>query len=247
MVSNSASFVGALIMAALGVTPEWLLSNPPPWLTHPAVQLGSVFCAFLLVGYGFYVQSRVEIRIPEAIKRRSSLTFDEISRSLSGVSELGLSHQKVLHALMKALWLGHFESSGGKSRVWIPSASGGVLIDDEWLPVPHASIDADGNETDVDVIAAPNRTYFSRRMLLVCWEMGINHIYPTLAKVHPILRDDAKTWNEVKNFPNWELLASIEPHQYDGTYVLAYLNKLTISRRDFLRWFRRLLDGRYDM
>lgn len=238
------------IFLAFGLTPEaaWQsLIEPPWWVVHKGVQSASLLIAVVIMAWILYDQSRVEAAVPDRLKRRTDISFGEIADALADVPSLGLSREEAMHALLKALWRGDFESRSGNSRTWLPDASGMRLIGSDWVPISGRTTTPTGEHLAVDSGYGPEPLRFSRRNLLRGWDLGISDIYPGLAITMPFIRDDSRRWESVKKRINFPLLERILPRQYDETARTAYLERLRISRSDMLRWFRRLRAGRYNM
>ena len=60
------------------------------------------------------------------------------------------------------------------------------------------------------------------------------------------MRDRDKPWTELRKEIKFDLLGHIPPDMYSEHWRDSYLGPLTMTRRDFMRWFRRLRTGRYD-
>jgi hypothetical protein len=240
------TIIGALLMA-LGSTWQSVLAawGSPPWyLTHGVITPALFFGATVFFAWVAFKQSRIEIAIPDRLMRRSRTTFAEIADVLAGVPALGLTRDEVLHRLLRAMWLGDFENGAGKTRLMaseVPATQ--RFIDGEWVPLTSSDEADSEQDVDVDLPLEPR----SRRWLLGCgWDMGLGDIYPTLAAAIPAVRDESQAWSSVKTSINFRRLAFCAPNQYDEVFRTAYLEPLMMTRRDLVRWFRRVRDGRYE-
>ena len=238
-------FVGAALMLA-GFTREWaamFLAQPYWWLVHPLASPVLEMIGALFLGYAAFAQSRIEVQIPDYLMRKDRISFLETATALSKLSALNLDQPSALQKLVRAMWRGDFESASGQSRLGLAYSGITKLVGDRWLSVAAT---ADGEESD-DVDFSPPLHPCGRRELLQGWELGLQEVYPSLMPLLPALRDPSQAWSGISSRIDFGRLERTPIGSYDEIFRRAYLEPLTMSRRDLVRWFRRLRGGRYDV
>ena len=163
-VGRSAYILFAAWCVVMGVDPATgllgLVKDVPSWLASPWTKLGFIALAILAILWASYQYSRIEVAVPERLKRRRYVQFHDIAGTLSA-THIGYSTQELQHRLLKAMWMGDFENGSGVGRLTLSSACGVRLIDDRAIPLSQTAddtVDADTNQS---------RTIFNKKHVML--------------------------------------------------------------------------------